>query len=63
MNVLISQYISPENEDMYRLMDILFLFPFDYFIIPIVKCIMFIIRTLTMLFVSATSTGVKNWCQ
>ena len=24
MNVLISQYISPENEDMYRLMDILF---------------------------------------
>lgn len=24
------------------------LFPFDYFIIPIVKCIMFIIRTLTI---------------
>ena len=27
MNVLISQYISPENEDMYRLMDIHFFIP------------------------------------
>ena len=26
MNVLISQYISPENEDMYRLMDIHFFY-------------------------------------
>ena len=25
------------------------LFPFDYFIVPIVKCFMLIIRTLTML--------------
>lgn len=41
------------------------LFPLDYFIVPMVKCIMFIIRTLTICFthllsILVSKTGVKN---
>ena len=43
----------------YTLISWLFLFPFDYFIVPIVKSIMLIIRTLTMFFYFC----YFYWCQ